>query len=112
MADFALHKLSYLLFDVKQKMTDGEYKEIMETLRMVAVPSHTSLEGLRDVYHLDDQVALYIFSCLEDSSYSRFFAYVGEIIPMSSIFPETSSDEEWSPARSHPMLTRSSARLA
>ena len=82
MADFALHKLSDLLFDVRQKMTDGEYKAIMDVLKMVAIPSHTSLEGLRDVYHLDDQIALYIFGCLEDSSYSRFFAYVGEIIPM------------------------------
>ena len=107
-----LHALADALFEVKGKLTDQKWLTINNILKMVAVPSHASLKGLRDIHHLDDEIALYIFNCLEDNSYSHFFAYVGEIIPMSSIFPDTSSDEEWSPARSHPMITRSSARLA
>ena len=53
MADTVKHKLSNLIHDVKEKVTDQEYKELMETLALVGtepVQNYTDAKLVRYTY--------------------------------------------------------------
>jgi len=104
----SLHKLSDLIFDIKTRLSDLEYLLLCDTLKTLAVPKELSIEVLMEVHGLELGIASFIFCCLKDRDYSNRFCFVGEEIASSLIFPDTSSEDEWSPrASSHPMATRS-----
>ena len=104
----SLIKMSDILYDIREKLTDLEYLLLCDTLKTIAIPSQLSVQVLMDSHGLERNIASFIFCCLEDKDYSNRFCYVGEEIASHLIFPDTSSNEEWSPrARSHPMATRS-----
>ena len=104
----AFHDLSDALYTVKEKLSSQEYLEIMNMLKALTLPLDNTVEGLMSRYKLDQNIAI---DCFEDPTFSNVFCYVGgDVIPTHMIFSDTSSDEEWSPARSHPYATRSTTQ--
>ena len=102
----ALQALSDALFAIKEKLTSGEYLEIMNLTAKLTQPK-INPERLELDFRLEPCIASYIAECLNDPEYSNIFCFVGEPIPAHLIFDAESSGEEWSPARSHPYATRS-----
>ena len=106
-----LHNLSDALYNIKEKLSSQEYLEIMNMLKALTLPLDNTVEGLMSKYKLDQNIAKFIFDCFEDPTFSNVFCYIGgDVIPSHMIFHDLSSDEEWSPARSHPYATRSNTR--
>ena len=100
-----LHALSYLIFSVKDKLTDKEYLDLMNCLGTLA-KSKISVKSIQTDFGLDEPLAFFIIQCLTDAEYGSVFSFVdGEIIPSHLIF-----DARPEPSR-HPMATRSRASI-
>ena len=95
-----IQRLSDMIFDLKDKLTDFEFKNIMEAMQKIAVQKPIlTIEILQEQYNLDGSLAIYIVNSIRDPDYTENFVYAGGIIPFGElthpcVFCEASSDSD------------------